>query len=62
MKQGLIIQEVIEKRERYLLSITIVARTQKNKQDKIYNIPTTLPVWKRTKIGAGQLAMNQLIP
>ena len=62
MKQGLIIQEVTEKRERYLLSITIVARTQKNKQDKIYNILKTLPILRKIKIGAGQLAMNQLIP
>ena len=62
MKQELIIQEVTEKRERYLLSIIIVARTQKNKQDKIYNILKTLPIWRKTRIGAGQLAMNQLIP
>ena len=57
-----ITQEVIEKKELYLLSIIIAARTQKSKWDKIYNIHNTLGVKKKTRTGADRPEMSRLIP
>lgn len=57
-----ITQEAIEKKELYLLSIIIAARTQKSRQDKIYNIHSTLGVKKKTRTGADRPEMNPLIP
>ena len=55
-----ITQEAIEKKERYLLRITIVAaRTQKSKQDKIYNNHNTLGVKRKIRIGADRPVMSR---
>ena len=46
-----IIQEVIEKKELYLLRCTIVAKIQKNKQDSKMNM-------RKTRIDVDQLAIS----